>query len=142
MPQLRLGFTLPCRSLSSPLPGYGSVRVPTLRSLRVLHFKSFSPSSGISPPGGREERLGEGLPAQAPDCTHLRGLLPCLVSTKGRIFLPPGAEKKPSAFHLLTARCTQVEEWGAEPPEGPGCAPPRSQMHRHSPGTHQSLLAC
>lgn len=94
------------------------------------------------PPGGREERLGEGLPAQAPDCTHLRGLLPCLVSTKGRIFLPPGAEKKPSAFHLLTVRCTQVEEWGLSLPKGQAVLPPRSQMHRHSPGTHQSLLAC
>lgn len=124
MPQLRLGFKLPCRSLSSPLPGYGSVLVPTLRSFRVLHFKSFSPSSGISPPGGREERLGKGLQAQAPDCTHPRGLLPCPGEhQRWNIAASWGREKAVS----LSSAYSEMHSgggMGAEPPEGSGPALP------------------
>lgn len=66
---------------------------------------------------------------------------PVLVSTKGGILLPPGAEKKPSAFHLLTARCTQVEEWGLSLherlslPKGQALLPPAPR----STGTSQGL---
>lgn len=147
MPQLRLGFTLPCRSLSSPLPGYGSVLVPTLRSFRVLHFKSFSPSSGISPPGGREERLGKGLQAQAPDCTHPRGLLPCPGEhQRWNIAASWGREKAVS----LSSAYSEMHSGGgmgaepsraAEPPQGPGPAPPCSLPAPRCTGTSQGLTS-
>lgn len=58
-PQLWLGFTFPHHSLSSPLPGYVSVHVPNLCSACALHFKSLSPSSGIS-----AQEAGKELPTK------------------------------------------------------------------------------
>lgn len=130
MPQLRLGFTLPCHSLSSPLPGYVSVRAPKLRSLRVPHFKSLGPSSGISPPGGREERLSEGLWSQAPCCTYPRSLLPRSGEQQRRNIPASWGQEKAvilsSAYSAMHSggETGAVPSQAAEPLEGPGPALP------------------
>lgn len=92
MPQLRLGFTLPRRSLSSSLPGYVSVHVPNL-FVSCISKASVLPLASHSQEAGKEP-LVEQLHLRLPIVPTPETSYPILVNNKSRIFLPARAEKK------------------------------------------------